>query len=76
MVGGRLGKLVRHACGYSLQAEVLERVEVFEGCAVTGVGPAVVVCYRDPADGMLTNLCPRCGKPLQLWWSVAERGES
>ncbi len=71
MAAEQSGKWVRHCCGYRLQAEVIEHLEVFEGVASVAVQrPAVVVCYRDPAHGMLTNLCPRCGKPLQLWWPV------
>ncbi len=65
------GKLVWHRCGYQLRAEVIGHIEGFDGLASVMVErPAVVVCYRDLVDGMLTNLCPKCGQPLQLWWPV------
>jgi hypothetical protein len=71
MAGEQGGKLVRHRCGYQLQAEVIGYLGVFDGLASVVVErPAVVVCYRDLVDGMLTNLCPKCGQPLQLWCPV------
>jgi hypothetical protein len=59
-------KLVRHECGYPFRVAVLSQV-----------GDAVVVEYREGHLGMgVLPLyhCPRCGKPLRLWWPVS--GES
>jgi hypothetical protein len=61
------GKLWRHGCGYPLRATVRGRV-----------GDAVVVEYRDGRVGGVSlplYHCPKCGKPLSLWWPV-ERGRN
>lgn len=71
MDDGRERKQVRHRCGYPLQSEVLSRFVPLDERATVQVGSSVVVNYRG-LNGVLTNLCPGCGKPLQLWWEGAQ----
>jgi hypothetical protein len=68
-----LGKLVHHRCGYGLWAFVVERFAADEYDWIARQEAAsVLVNYRDSADGQVVFLCPRCGKPLKLWWEVSE----
>lgn len=73
MDDGRMRKQVHHSCGYPLQAGVLGRFESVVGGATVQVGAAVVVNYRG-LDGVLTWVCPRCGKPLKMWWRGSVEG--
>jgi len=61
------GKVVRHECGSLFRAVVL-----------TQVADAVVVEYRQGHEGvgvLPLYHCPRCGKPLRLWWMVSAQDE-
>src|SRR6266571_1429499 len=61
------GKQVRHECGFLFRVVVL-----------TQVADAVVVEYRGEGGGMgvlVLYHCPRCDKPLRLWWMVSAEDE-
>ncbi len=61
---------VQHGCGYPLWVQILTQLEDADGEKV------VVVAYRSASEeGCALSLygCPRCGKPLRLWWSVEGR---
>jgi hypothetical protein len=60
-------KVVRHECGSLFWAVVL-----------TQVADVVVVEYRQGHEGvgvLPLYHCPRCGKPLRLWWIVSTQDE-
>ncbi len=73
MDDGRLRKQVRHKCGYELQAEVLRAFGAFDDVVTVPAGSHVVMNYRG-LNGVLTNVCPGCGKPLKLWWEGSVEG--
>ncbi len=73
MGDGRARKQVRHSCGYPLQAEVLSQFDPLDDGGTVQVGVVVVVNYRG-LDGVLTWVCPRCGKPLKMWWEGSAEG--
>ncbi len=57
---GCAGKVVHHKCGYPLWSFVMHRFD-----------ETTLVNYRDGGSGgFVVFLCPGCGKPLPLWWSV------
>ena len=61
---------VQHGCGYPLWVQVLTQLEGAHREMV------VVVTYRRASEeGSALSLygCPRCGKPLRLWWWVEGR---
>ncbi|GCE48236.1 hypothetical protein EI42_06138 [Thermosporothrix hazakensis] len=62
-------KQVRHRCGYVFFSRPLNYFEGTGGLPTIDFLPAVVVQYRDE-HGHVVFQCPRCKKPLQLWWDV------
>jgi hypothetical protein len=57
---GREGKAVHHQCGHLLWAVVVHPFD-----------ESTLVSYRDGGSmGLVVFVCPSCGKPLRLWWSV------
>ena len=71
--GSSTGKVVHHRCGYELRAFVVEQFAADEYDWIARQEAAsAVVNYRDPANEAVVFTCPRCGKPLKLWWEVSE----
>ena len=61
----RLGRIVYHRCGYPLWV-----------CALSRLERARCVEYRDANNldhSLVLFHCPRCQKPLELWWDEQEQ---
>jgi hypothetical protein len=63
------GKLVHHKCGHPLLIDGYQEFRPLSVFAEPGYVDVLVV-YRDMEEEppIQVFVCPRCNKPLKLWW--------